>query len=156
TGEPPFEGETAFSILYKHKTEPLVSPRVRWPALSERTSELIERCLAKAPVERFASFAEILKHLHPASGTSSPWVISDDSELATYQERYRTRKPHYLSERRLWNEDLDVYTFPRGQCLRILRGDLVMQKVDALVNSDTCCLDMDDGVSAAIREAGGP
>src|SRR5262249_12554646 len=24
TGKPPFEGETAFSVLYKHKTEPLI------------------------------------------------------------------------------------------------------------------------------------
>jgi O-acetyl-ADP-ribose deacetylase (regulator of RNase III) len=31
----------------------------------------------------------------------------------------------------------------------------VAQHVDALVNSDSCYLEMDDGVSAAIREAGG-
>src|SRR5262249_41620688 len=29
TGSPPFEGHTAFTILYKHKTEPLISPRAR-------------------------------------------------------------------------------------------------------------------------------
>ena len=26
TGEVPFDGETAFSILFKHKTEPLIPP----------------------------------------------------------------------------------------------------------------------------------
>src|SRR5262249_1590394 len=43
-----------------------------------------------------------------------------------------------------------------GQTLRIIRGDLVAQRVDVLVNSDTFYLPMNDGVSAAIREAGGP
>src|SRR6202012_5619315 len=47
TGGPPFEGETAFSIFFKHKTEPLISPRSRNPELSEQTSEFLERCLAK-------------------------------------------------------------------------------------------------------------
>jgi serine/threonine protein kinase len=156
TGQPPFEGETAFSILYKHKTQPLVSPRDRRPELSERTSDLIERCLAKAPADRFASFTELLAHLQPAPAASSPWVISDDSELDAFQQRYRARRAYYLSEQRLWNEDLDVYTFPRGQTLRIMRGDLVAQRVDVLVNSDTCFLEMNYGVSAAIRRVGGP
>jgi serine/threonine protein kinase len=155
TGKPPFQGETAFSILYKHKTEPLVSPRVRSPGLSERTSDLIERCLAKAPADRFSSFAELLKHLQPTTNVSSPWVVSEDRELAAYLERYQARKPSYLSERSSWNLDLDVYPFPWGQTIRIIRGDLVSQSVDALVNSDTCYLQMDFGVSLALRQAGG-
>jgi serine/threonine protein kinase len=156
TGKPPFEGASAFSILYKHKTEPLVSPRARRPELSERTSDLLERCLAKSPADRFSSFAELVKQLQPAAVAPSPWMISDDHELAVYLERYQTRKQHYLSEQRLWNEDLDVYNFPRGQTLRIIRGDLVAQQVDVLVSSDTFYLAMEDGVSAAIRQAGGP
>ena len=31
TGRPPFDGGTNFSILYKHKTEPLISPRASAP-----------------------------------------------------------------------------------------------------------------------------
>src|SRR5262249_337783 len=46
TGSPPFDGETAFAILYRHKTEPLISPRARNQEISERNSELLERCLA--------------------------------------------------------------------------------------------------------------
>jgi serine/threonine protein kinase len=156
TGQPPFEGQTAFSILYKHKTELLVSPRARRPAISERTSDVLERCLAKSAADRFASFTELLTHLQPAAGAPSPWAIADDRELAAYLERYQARRSSYLGERRLWNQDLDVYAFPRGQTLRIIRGDLVAQRVDALVSSDTCYLGMDDGVSAAIRAAGGP
>lgn len=156
TGRPPFEGETSFSILYKHKTEPLISPRARRLDLSERVSDLLERCLAKSPADRFPSFAEMLKHLQPMAGASSPWVISDDKELTAYLARYQSRCASYLSERNVWEEDLDVYTFPRGQVLRIRRGDIVGQKVDALVSSDTSFLGMDGGVSAAIREAAGP
>ena len=59
TGRPPFEGETAFSVLYKHKMEPLTSPRAREPD-AERTSEVLERCLAKRAPSRFSSFAAVL------------------------------------------------------------------------------------------------
>jgi hypothetical protein len=154
TGVPPFKGETMFSILYKHKTEPLISPKARNPDLSERVNDLLERCLAKAPADRFPSFADMLKHLQP--GVSSPWLVSDDEELTAYLTRYQSRRASYLSERRSWEEDLDVYTFPRGQVLRIIRGDIVAQPVDVIVSSDTCNLTMDAGVSAAIRRAGGP
>jgi serine/threonine protein kinase len=161
TGHPPFQGDTAFSILYKHKTEPLITPRARRPDLSERTNEIIERCLAKAPQDRFSSFAEIIRQLRPGFDVSSPWTASDDPELTAYLMRYRTRKESYLTEgkerprRQSWNVDLDVYTFPHGQTLRITRGDIVAQRVDAVVSSDTSNLRMEWGVSAAIHRAAG-
>jgi O-acetyl-ADP-ribose deacetylase (regulator of RNase III) len=155
TGRPPFEGQTAFSILYKHKTEPLICPRAHKPELSLRTSELLERCLAKAPSDRFSSFSEVLSQLQPSTTASSPWSISDDLELLQYMARYQSRKDSYLNEPRAWNVDLDVYSFPRGQVLRILRGNIVEQQVEAIVSCDTCYLEMNWGVSAAIRSAGG-
>jgi serine/threonine protein kinase len=155
TGNPPFEGGTAFSILYRHKTEPLISPRARQPDLSDRTSEVLERCLAKVPADRFSSFSEVLAQLQPSAGVSSPWTVSDDVELADYLARYQSRRESYLAERRAWNKDLDVYHFPRGQVLRISSGDLVEQRVDALVSSDTDDLVMNWGVAAAIRAAAG-
>ena len=154
TGEPPFHGETMFSVLYKHKTEPLISPRARRPDLSERVNDLLERCLAKSPADRFQSFSELLRHLQPAAA-ASPWMIFGDKELTAYVVRYESRRSAYLSERTAWEEDLDVYRFPRGQVLRIRRGDIVAQRVNALVSSDTSYLGMDDGVSAAIVQAGG-
>jgi serine/threonine protein kinase/O-acetyl-ADP-ribose deacetylase (regulator of RNase III) len=156
TGQPPFTGATEFAILYKHKTEPLVSPRARRPELSERICDLLERCLAKTPADRFSSFADILQHLRPTAPPLSPWVASEDGDLAGYLAKCRARRDAYLSERQRWDEDLDVYTFPRGQVLRIVRGDLVAQQVDAVVTSDTCYLSMDGGVSAAVRVAAGP
>jgi serine/threonine protein kinase len=155
TGKPPFEGATTYSIHYKHKTETLTSPQALRPGLSDRTSELLERCLAKAPQDRFSSFAEVLKHLQPTNEVTSPWAISDDLALAPYLDRYRTRRASYLNERQRWNVDLDSYKFPRGQALRLIRGDIVAQRVDAVVSSDTCYLQMKSGVSAAIRQAAG-
>jgi eukaryotic-like serine/threonine-protein kinase len=155
TGKPPFEGETPFSILYKHKTEPLISPQARKPDLSSRTSELLERCLAKVPADRFSSFSEILALLQSGGAEPSPWSVSDDAVFAAYWARYESRRKFYLDERQVWNRDLDAYQFPRGQILRIVDGDIVEQRVDAIVSSDTCNLDMDGGVSAAIRAAAG-
>jgi serine/threonine protein kinase len=156
TGRPPFEGRTMFSVLYKHKSEPLISPKARNPRLSERVSDLLERCLAKSPADRFPSFTEILKHLRAAASAPSPWLASDDEELAVHLARYQSRRTSYLSERQALDQDLDAYTFPHGQVLRIRRGDIVTQQVDALVSSDTSFLGMDGGVSAAILRAGGP
>ncbi|MCI0463843.1 MAG: serine/threonine-protein kinase [Gemmataceae bacterium] len=156
TGVPAFDGHTAFSILYKHKTEPLVSPRTRVPVLSERTSEILERCLAKAPADRFSSFAEILHQLQPSGCPQGPWEFSDDPELNEYLERYRARRSTYFGEGRSWETELDAYTFPRGQVLRIVHGNIVNQPVEALVSSDNCFLEMAINVSAAIRQAAGP
>ena len=155
TGRPPFEGETAFTVLFKHKTEPLVSPKARQPGLSERTSELLERCLAKSPSERFSSFAELFTLLQPTTTVASPWAASDDAELADYLARYQRRREAYMAERTAWNADLDVYHFPRGQKLKLVRGDIVAQRVEAVVSSDTCHLEMNYGVSHAIRRAAG-
>jgi serine/threonine protein kinase len=156
TGRPPFSGATTFSVLYKHKTEPLVSPQAHRPELSERTSDILERCLAKTPADRFSSFAEIIPQLQSSEGGLSPWLASDDEELAAYQSKYQHRRERYLNESQVWNNDLDAYTFPRGQILRIVRGDIVKQRVDAIVSSDTYRLAMNYGVSGAIGAACGP
>jgi O-acetyl-ADP-ribose deacetylase (regulator of RNase III) len=156
TGAPPFSGATAFSVLYKHKTEPLVAPGTRNPVLSRRTGEVLERCLAKAPADRFASFAEVRTALETSAGPGSPWDFSDDPALAAYLERYKSRRDSYLAGSREREKELDIYHFPRGQTLRIVHGDLVRQRVEALVSSDNDYLDMGYGVSEAIRRAAGP
>jgi eukaryotic-like serine/threonine-protein kinase len=155
TGRPPFVGETAFAVLYNAKAEPLTAPRAMNPELSERTAEVIERCLAKEPADRFPSFAEVLRHFGPGSTPGSPWAAADDRDLAPYLTRYRARRDGYLAATG-WNVELDAYTFPRGQSLRVVRGDIVAQQVDALVSSDNQLLQMRVGVSGAIAAAAGP
>jgi serine/threonine protein kinase len=155
TGTPPFTGETAFSVLCKHKLEPLISPRSRNPRISERTSELLERCLAKSPNDCFQSFAEVLHQLKPAPAAASPWDASEDTALAGYLARYQQRRATYLHPRYTLDEP-DQYVFPDGRTLSILRGSLIDQEVDALVSSDDEELSMSGGVSAALLRAAGP
>ena len=155
TGVPPFVGETAFATFFKAKTEPLVSPRARVPALSDRTGELIERCLAKSPSARFSSFEEVLRQLTPTVATPSPWDEPDDPSMAAILTRYRERKPIYLT-RRDELDSPDIYTLVSGCKLIVTRGSIIRQKVDALVSSDDELLSMGGGVSESLRYAAGP
>jgi O-acetyl-ADP-ribose deacetylase (regulator of RNase III) len=155
TGVPPFTGETAFSVLYKQKVEPVVSPRSRNPALSGRISDLLERCLAKSPADRFASFADVVAQLNVPPEGPSPWDAVHDAELLPYLQRYRWRRLAYLTAPRQTTAHLDTYDFPDGRQLQLLVADIVAQQVDAIVSSDISALTMDYGVSAAIAAAGG-
>ena len=96
TGTPPFDGKTAFSILYKHKTEPLVSPVARNPEISVWVSDLLERCMAKSPGDRFPTFAELLAQLRPMAGAASSWEMADDPSWTRYLEAYKARRDSYL------------------------------------------------------------
>jgi serine/threonine protein kinase/O-acetyl-ADP-ribose deacetylase (regulator of RNase III) len=165
TGQPPFDGATAFAVLYKHKTEPLISPIGRNPQISERTSELLERCLAKSPAARFQTFAEILGQLEPTPTAAFPWDVSEDVELAGYLSRYRERRAVYVQlltvplAKSLYRDrpfrEVDEYRFPGGRTLRVAQGDIVDQDVDAIVSSADSYLSMNAGVQKAIREAAG-
>lgn len=155
TGGPPFDAETAFGVLFRHKTEPLAAPQSRNPALSDRTSAILERCLAKNPADRFQSFDDVLRHLDPSSPGSTPW---DEAAPDRHWQRYRDRRPVYLDPDR--RQELatapDVYPFADGRTLTVVAGDITRQpRVDAVVSSDNELLSMSMGVSRAIREAGG-
>jgi serine/threonine protein kinase len=154
TGRVPFEGESVFSILFKHKTEPLVAPQARNPDLSERTSAVLERCLAKSVADRFSSFAEVRDQLESAPGVGSPWEEVADTELAPHLARYQQQRSIYMECPSTLNTP-DVYEFPGGRMLKILHGNIVQQEVDAIVSSNDEYLSMGGGVSAAIRNAAG-
>jgi serine/threonine protein kinase len=155
TGVPPFDGASPFAILFKHKTEPLIPPRSRNPEISERTSELIERCLAKSSADRFPSFGDLFRQLHATSSVPSPWIMAEDPLLEGYLERYRANRDAYLSGDPPLPPHGESYAFPRGRVIRILRGNIIDQRVDALVSSTTASLTMDYGVSLALRNAAG-
>jgi serine/threonine protein kinase len=150
-GEPPFGGKSFLSILLSHKADPLVSPRARNQTISQRTNDVLERCLAKSPGDRFQSFTDVLGQLERSD--SNPWDTWDD-DLKAYLDQYHARRPTYLERRQEWNEP-DLFTFPNGRVLKILRANLVDQQVDALVSSDDESLSMGGGVSQAILMAGG-
>ncbi len=154
TGAPPFEHESVWAILYKHKMEPLISPKSRCPELSDTTSEILERCLAKDPNERFQSFGEVGRQLEPGERSDSPWESFIDEALAEYLSAYQSKREKYLGRFPL-DPFSDDYTFPDGQVLRIATGNLVDQKVDAIVSADDEFLTMGGGVSGDIRKGGG-
>jgi serine/threonine protein kinase len=154
TGTPPFEGKTTFSVLYKHKTEPLLSPSARNSELSDRVCEVVERCLAKAPSDRFPSFAEVRAQLHTTAAAPSPWEMPDDPAWLRYLEGYKSRRQVYLGGPPESGE-CDRFKFPGGRTLTILRGNQVEQRADALVSSEMYAMPMNYGVALALREAAG-
>ncbi|XFA73019.1 serine/threonine-protein kinase [Thermosynechococcaceae cyanobacterium Okahandja] len=154
TQHPPFSGNSWFSILLSHKSEPLISPKSRNPLLSERLNDCLERCLAKSPRDRFQSFADIATHLQPSPKT--PWDQSEHPEVTRHQKRYRARKPIYLGGRPENLPEPDAYHFMNRRTCTIGFGNLVEQRVDALVSSDDEWLSMGGGVSAQLSRVAGP
>jgi serine/threonine protein kinase len=63
TGTLPFEGETAASLVLKHKTEPPPNPRVMNRNIPEELNSLILKCLEKSRKARFQDMEEILTEL---------------------------------------------------------------------------------------------
>jgi len=63
TGEPPFTGATAKSLMAKHAMEPVPSPRVVRQAVPEYVESAVQKALGKVPADRFqvvSQFAEAL------------------------------------------------------------------------------------------------
>jgi len=59
TGRVPFEGDTPYSVGYKHKNEQPFSPKAINPQVPEDLSGLILRCLEKPPDKRFQTADEL-------------------------------------------------------------------------------------------------
>jgi len=154
TGQPPYSGETPFSVLYKHKIEPLTSPRAINASISEGMNAILERCLAKMPQDRFQSFAELLEQLNQSQDVDTAWLTSNDEQLEVYWRRYSKRRHIYLGHSSHFPQP-DIYKFPSGRTLEIRCDDITQLATDAIVSSDNSWLTMQIGVSAAIRSAGG-
>jgi serine/threonine protein kinase len=154
TGTPPFSGPTSFVVQYKHKMDPLISPQSIRQDLSQHTTELLERCLAKHPQERFQSFAELLDYLQPEHASHSPWEWRHDALLDPFLRRFADRRDAYLNADSL-TESEDTYDLPGERVLRIVRGNIALQEVDAIVSSDDEWLTMGGGVSYELARQGG-
>jgi eukaryotic-like serine/threonine-protein kinase len=59
TGRPPFSGENAVAIAYKHVQEAVVPPRRIDPALPETLEAIILKCLAKNPANRYPTAQDL-------------------------------------------------------------------------------------------------
>src|SRR5262249_21776792 len=72
TGRPPFEGDASGDLIVAHLREPppLVASLV--PGTPELVDQIVQRCLAKSPAERFPSMLDLVAAI-------------DDAELALYR-----------------------------------------------------------------------
>jgi serine/threonine protein kinase len=74
TGRVPFEGDTALSIVLKHKTGVPKDPRDFNPQIPDSVSSLILKCLEKRPERRYESVQEIICELDHAGEGILPKV----------------------------------------------------------------------------------
>ena len=59
TGRPPFQGDNAVAIAYKHVQEAPVSPRLVDPAIPDTLEAIVLKCLAKNPANRYPSAQDL-------------------------------------------------------------------------------------------------
>jgi serine/threonine-protein kinase len=75
-GRPPFSGENAVAIAYKHVQEAPVAPRRIDPAIPETLEAIILKCLAKNPANRYPSAqdmrADLRRYLEGARIMAEP------------------------------------------------------------------------------------
>jgi serine/threonine protein kinase len=154
TGRPPFEANTPFAVILKHESEPVVPPSSLMPSLNKRTSEIIEQCLAKSPADRFSRFNEVLDQLLQVL-TRDPRLSEDDPERSPVMAAFVTKRDTFLTSREE-NTELDSFALPAGQIIRIVRGNIIEQQVDAIVSMSDDRLSMSGDASKIIATAGGP
>ncbi len=97
TGSSPFQGSSLSNILYKIVNEHPQRPRTIAPWCPQALEDIILKCLAKDPGDRFASaseLAEALRHVEPFdSEEHEPTAILRDSIAEMKQKRTTTNLP---------------------------------------------------------------
>ncbi|HEX3758322.1 MAG TPA: protein kinase, partial [Kofleriaceae bacterium] len=73
TGRPPFDADGVGDIIAMHLREPAPAPSQRRPGIPPEIDQLVLRCLAKDPAQRFASAGELAVAIGALLG-SSPQV----------------------------------------------------------------------------------
>src|SRR5229473_877927 len=89
TGRLPFRGETSIDVLHAILRQPHTPLRTLVPDISPEWEQLVERCLAKAPAQRYASLQEVLEALRRAA---APAASSGKSLAVLYFENLSADK----------------------------------------------------------------
>lgn len=79
TGHPPFEDDKPLRVLFKHASEPPLPPSHWAPDIPEDLEQVVLRCLAKAPQDRFATTRQLAASLDACS-VSGEWTPAKAAE----------------------------------------------------------------------------
>jgi serine/threonine protein kinase/tetratricopeptide (TPR) repeat protein len=121
TGRLPFRGETSIDVLHAILRDSPVPLRSLIPEIAAEWEQLIERCLAKSPAQRFASMGEILDALN---GVAAPALQPEKSVMVLYFENLSgAKEEEYFRDG--MTEDIitelskigDLRVFPRSAAL---------------------------------------
>jgi eukaryotic-like serine/threonine-protein kinase len=96
TGKAPFEGPDVTAIMRKHLRDAIVPPDHVNPRLSNGISEIIELCMAKDPLKRYITTADLIEDLQAVAEGRSPVQarrLIDLSELDALDEKMDTEEP---------------------------------------------------------------
>ena len=63
TGYLPYNADSPFAIMLKHKNDPIPLPSTRVPELDKRVDDLVRRPAAKKPGDRFDDYGLLIEHV---------------------------------------------------------------------------------------------
>jgi serine/threonine protein kinase len=96
TGEPPYDGDSAFAILLKHANDPIPSPLRKNPGLPRVLESIIFRALAKKPEERYQRIDDLLADLERvilSERTATKLPVPTETLILSASKGKRARLP---------------------------------------------------------------
>jgi beta-lactam-binding protein with PASTA domain/serine/threonine protein kinase len=113
TGNPPFQGESAMAIAYKHVQENPVMPRQIDPALPETLEAITLKCLAKNPDNRYPTAqdlrADLRRYLDGARILAEPVLAPPVDPAATGLMAPTGYDGTAVANRQGWDDGYDDY-----------------------------------------------
>jgi serine/threonine-protein kinase len=93
TGQPPFSGATPLAILMAHGRDPVVPPSQVRPGIPEDIEQVVLRCLAKRPDDRYPSVKALSEALAACSSASEWGANRADAWWASEAKPVSTDSP---------------------------------------------------------------
>lgn len=116
TGTRPFVGDTAMSVLAAVVSDPAPRLRDRHPELVRAVDTVIQRCLEKDPVDRYASVADFALALGPLASPAAHALVARIQGIT----RARLQEHSTLSEESGLANTLRI--LPAGDCAETLKS----------------------------------